>query len=496
MSTVTTKFTRYPSRILVENFEAYHNEESKSNLKKSLSVFEKETFRYKFCGFMYDEEKDQLLIPGGYNPDRLFAMFPDCKFIDKRNSIMNKISKQSKEYELVKSPKDIIQVKAINFLMKEKGYQKYLSLQTSQGKTYCSINYTYQKNYTPMVIVDKTALIEQWEERILQYTNLSKENIYVISGRKSIDILYHMTNEELDSIAFYLSINKTLQVLIDESPESVKNLFDYLGIGIKIYDEAHESYYLIVYLDELVDCESLYLSATPMRSNKSEQIVYRNIFYFIPMLKSKIPKNYTNVTFYSFDSKCPELDKVSFNKKRGFDVLGYCDWLFINRTKLVKDIVKDILTKLYVNKTKKKVAILLKMNSHIDILKEYLENDLLLSEPFKDLNVSVGVINGKTKNKLKEEEKDIILSTDSSFSKGIDVPNLKMLINFVPVASEARTNQIFGRLRYIEGEQVYLVDVVDTSVESVVGMCDIRLSTFYNAHAKKIRKLKGVSYNE
>jgi superfamily II DNA or RNA helicase len=140
----------------------------------------------------------------------------------------------------------------------------------------------------------------------------------------------------------------------------------------------------------------------------------------------------------------------------------------------------------------RKIAMLFKKNSHIKIIKDYLEKELIPNSEYSSL--TVGVINGNTKDKIKEQEHDVILSTDSSFSKAVDIPDLEILINFVPVGSVERANQIFGRLRYVEGKTSLLIDVVDESVEALVAMADIRISKFYNQHAKNIKKLRGDTY--
>lgn len=498
---ITTKVIVYPTRIFIENFEAYPYEDSKNLLKWSLSIKDEITHQYTFSAFMYDDELDTLIIPGGYNINKLSDLFKYAKFYSRVKKVMEtKFSESPVPYEMSKGPRDIVQKKALDFLHKERSYQKYLALQTSQGKTYVAVNYIHSLNRIPIIIVDKKILLDQWIDRILDYTTLEKENIYIISGKRSIDKLYKMEKEELDQYAYFIAINRTIQTVIDHNPEEIQQLFDILGIGIKIYDEAHEYYSTIIFVDESTDSESLYLSATPSRSSKEHQKVYKNTFSEVPRYQTKVKKAYTAVKLYMIDSKCPQTEQLMFQSKRGFNVTQYAEWMFVNRFNMIKKVINSLLNMIYTINYKnntpvedpKKICILFKKLSHIDMVHEYLTQELFPESIYS--NISVGIVTGKTKNREEELDRDIILSTDNLFGKAVDREDISILINFVPVGGKERTIQIMGRLRDKKDRTAYLVDIVDEGVEAVFAMAQKRYEEVYKKSSKNVVKYTGERY--
>lgn len=91
-----------------------------------------------------------------------------------------------------------------------------------------------------------------------------------------------------------------------------------------------------------------------------------------------------------------------------------------------------------------------------------------LAEHFIKKGFSVGVYNSaEAKNSTTKEifNNQIILTNSSMFSKGIDIPNLKWLMNFTSVSSLISLEQVVGRLRGKESDEeprVY-IDCVDIS---------------------------------
>lgn len=475
----------YPTHIKIENYE----QGMCPKLEKSLSVWDPVCYRYEFSAFLVDEDKKELIIPGGYPVSKLKEMFPttDIKDCTKNISDYRIVDK----YALLCKPRNDIQVNAIDFLVGGKGKnnpQKYLALQTGQGKTYCVINYLFRCKKLPLIIVDQDSLMQQWKESIMKFTSLMEEEIYVIKGKKSVEELMNMSEKELKKYRYFLGIHRTFSLMFEENPESITKLFDHLKIGIKVFDEAHIEYYNIFYMNCVTNCETIYLSATPERSNPNEKKVYNNMFYTVPIHQPEINDKYLNVIQYNLDTACPVNRQLKFRSRRGFDVTEYSKYFV--ETEAFEHSLRDLVTKIYKGdfKTNKRVAIIFKMLEHIDMAEDIIRE--LLEE--HEGTLEIGILTGKTKpkDKLKELSKDIILTTDSSFTKGLDVENLEVVINYVSIGTLPKLNQITGRLRKLKDKEVFFVDVVDNSVGDVVKHSKTRM-TYYKKIAKKIFTMKG-----
>lgn len=477
----------YPTHIKIDNYD----QGMCPKLEKSLSVWNQYTFSYDFSAFLVDEDNREIIIPGGYPVDKLKKLFPAVDVIDHRGEL--RPFRKVEKYALLFKPKNDIQQNAIDFLLGKNnlGYfapQKYLALQTGQGKTYCVINYLFRTKKLPLIVVDQENLLNQWKDSIMKFTSLTESEIYVIRGKKSVEELMNMSEKELSKYRYFLGIHRTFGVLFEENPDIITKLFDKLQIGVKVFDEAHIEYYNIFYMDSVTNCETLYLSATPERSNPNEKRVYSNIFYTVPIYQPIIDDRYLNIVMYSINTRCSVDEQFKMKSKRGFDVLAYSKYSVQQEAFQVT--IEDLLQKLYKGnfKQRKKIALILKMIDHVDMAKEIIDN--FLSD--KESDLKVGTLTGKTKAKEKQDilNGDIIVTTDSSLTKGIDVSDLEAVINFVPIGTIPKLNQITGRLRKLKDKEVFFIDVLDTSISDAIKQSKVRM-TYYRKTAKKVYTMKG-----
>ena len=196
------KAVRYPSRIIIEGLD----EDTRMKLQRSLSVWDKAYFKYVNEIYKYDNENDRIYIPGSMSLYKLKSLgIKESDIIDKRDCKVKQ--RKMTNVLLTAEPRDELQKAAIYFL-KGNSYSKgstqnYLSLKTGEGKTYCAINYCVSTKKVPLIFVDQETLMQQWKRAILQFTNLSEENICCISGQKAIDNLMSMTKNDLSIYKFF-----------------------------------------------------------------------------------------------------------------------------------------------------------------------------------------------------------------------------------------------------------------------------------------------------
>lgn len=479
----------YPTRVKIVGYS--EDEENAKKMIKYYSVYDKYKFKYTFTACVKDEENDTLTFFGAISTNTIKYYFPNIKIIDRKDKYTD--YKTVNKYLMLKPPRDDIQKDAIRFL-KRKFPQKFLSLQTGMGKSYCAINYCHFCKKLPIIIVDQESLYLQWKSYIMDYTSCRENEIFLIKGVSSINKLFKMKERDRDKIKFFIAIHKTMQTLYDKGVLS--DFFKEAKIGLKIYDEAHFYYKTIFYVDSCTDVETIYLSATPERTAENEQKLYERMFYMIQMHKTELSEKYYNVGIYNINMNYTDLELSKMYNKRGFDVLSYCKSITDDkRIERFETILIDIMNTIFSKNFNrhKKVAITVKLIEQTELVKDIIDEFLNKDSNEKGYEriLTTAIFNGKTKKEDKlriRNEVDIIITTDKSFSKGMDVKDLEILINFVPVSCKTGTsniNQITGRLRKLDDKKVFYIDVVENSIKSLVSMYRTRLK-YYKTIAKKI----------
>lgn len=464
----------YPTKICITNYDLGDS----YKLERSLSVWDPVVHQVVYQSFEYDEDNRIITIPGGYNLFYLEEILTKPFTID---DIQKEIVEPYRKtmFSLKYPTRNTMQNQAINFLMK-KINQKFLSLETGGGKTYCTIHYIFKSKKMPITFVDQESIMSQWQDRILHFTSIKEEEIYTISGHKSIEKIMSMADEEIGKYKWFIAIHRTMSnYLTSEGQDKLTALFKKMGIGVRLYDEAHVEFKNIFSMDNAYSCESVYITATPTRSNPRENIVYQNMFSLksVPRFVDK-GDNYHNILVYKYTTK-PELeDEMSMKSKYGFDAIKWTNYIMNDNFEIFSESLTEILDLVY-KKNSHKTAILIKSielcDKIYDEFKEYLENK----------GLTVGRYHSKVKKKEDELEKDVIFTTEKSFGKALDISGLSVCINTVPCSSEATVLQIIGRLREIPEKEVFFVDMYDYGFDMQCKQAAKRLKIYKNK-AKKI----------
>lgn len=470
-----------PTKIIIHDYEI----ESCKKLENSLSVYNPIYFRYDFRAFFYDENKKELIIPGSFNKDYLKKLLPDYHFINKK---FNTNPFKEVKFSLKFPPRNDLQKEAIKQLIRTKNTQKYLVLETGAGKTYCAINYVFHTHKLPILFVDQEKILNQWIDRIKYFTDITDKQIYVIKGKHSIEKLLKMTNKELSNFKWFVSIHRTINSYMNENDkfEKLDILFSKLGIGLKIFDEAHVEYESIFYIDSMTNTESLYLSATPDRSNKNENKVYQNMFKYCSFINITSNDKYHNVIICKYNTN-PSIEKeIEFKTKYGFDANKWCNYILHTEK---YDYYFKILTNLIRTFYKKNK----KFNHKIAIVFHTLDGISILYNDFKNEfpELTIGRLDSSIKTKEEKEiecNKNIFFTTDKSFGKAMDIKDLDIIINSVPFSSKVVTRQMMGRLRKLKDKKVFFIDLVDIGFTSCKNQLKQK-KIIYNKDAKNIYEI-------
>jgi superfamily II DNA or RNA helicase len=458
--------------IIVRNVDI--RSQNYKNINYQYSLYDKVYRKYTMSAFTIID--NDLYFPSSIGVEQIKKHFPNKEVVYNYKS---KFKPSQVTYNMKYGPRDDLQKNSINFLMKMKNddiRKRLLSLSTGKGKTYITINVISKYKKKPFIIVDTLELAFQWKKEFLKHTDLEENDIIILSGAEIVE-----KEKKEPSGKIYIAIHRTLTNMLDEDYNSINLLMNKLKIGIRVFDEAHVNFKNVCMINSLSNVEyTIFLTATPSRSNYTDDHLYGKVMRRIPYFNGKgiYGERYHTVVLFKMDSK-PSLDEQLASKtKYGFSAGKWASNLENESYEIFLRVVLNIFEKFKLEERKKKIAIMLPTISLIKKLKNDLD---------KNINLSTGLFIGEIKKSEREEalKQNIILTNDKMFDKGIDVQDLEILINFIPFGSLVKTEQIMGRLRYGENKSSILIDVTDIGYTSAINQMKTR-KRFYKKNAKKI----------
>jgi superfamily II DNA or RNA helicase len=318
-----------------------------------------------------------------------------------------------------------------------------ISIPPGKGKTVLAINLATKLSLKTLVVVNKTFLLNQWKERINQYTNATvgiiRQDKIDISGKQIVVAMLHSVSMK----------------------NYDKELFQ--AFPLVIYDECHHLG-AKVFSKSLIKVQAPYylgLSATPERRDNMDKVFK----YFLGDIKYRgkfEPNNKVKVKLYSYQIE-HKLFKSKFNfRNKQFMVPSMITNICkINeRNDLIFNIIKNIL----IAEPNRKILVLSgRVNSsktekginHLEEISKKLSTD----EKFLD---NWGYYVGGMKRIQLEisSEKQIILGTYDMAQEGLDIPDLDTLILASPLKGDI--TQTCGRI--LRGGANYpplIIDIID-----------------------------------
>ena len=413
-----------------------------------------------YTGIEYNPVNKKLVLPRGMDIEYLKNIFMAEPIVDREPDPFINTDPIPIKYK----PKDERQLEILKFILGEGKYkytkaksQLSVNSTTGSGKTFLTVAAICFLGCRSMIITSNTNWLEQWKARILEYTNLSSDDIYMIIGKGSINKLLARKNPERHLI--FLASHSTIKSYGDNYGwDKVEELFKYLKISMKIFDEAH------LYFDNMskIDYHSntkktLYLTATPERSNKDEDVIYQQYFKNIPSISLFDENSDPHVNYISmmFKSHPSPYDVRRFSKGQfGFDRNTYISYI-VDRPNFLKLIT--ILVDMCMNISGK---VLIYVGTNEGIVKVY--NHIVNEFPF--LVGHVGIYTSLTSNEQDKQEnlrKKFILSTTKSCGAASDIADLAVTIVLAePFKSPVLARQTLGRCR---ADNTLYIDVTDAS---------------------------------
>lgn len=435
-------------------------------LEKSLSIWDDRKHRYMAIGYDYSESTDTLYIPRGLDIEYVAKILNRVIEYDRDNKFRPNIANIS----LLTKPRDMDQVKGIRFLSGECEYdytknfsQKVLTLPPGIGKTYITIASLSILRERAVIITHLDRIGSQWIESMKNFTKIDENDIYDIKGSKDIDKLFkkYEENNSLPYKLYFINHGTIHSYCSKNGWDKIDDLFRVMGVGIKVYDEAHLNFSNILLTDFHSNVKrTFYLTATFRRSDPKQQkvfdLAFKNVIKF-GIEKISEQRKHLNYLVYKFNTHPSMGDQLSLKSKRGFKVLAYFSYV-IKKNNFYAGI--EYLINSFI-----------KLEGKILVLVGTIEACEFLYDKFCDefSNKKVTKVHSKAKvDRVEAFNGDLIVSTPQSFGTGVDVDNIRVCINTVPYSSTVTADQVSGRLRPINDidNSVY-IEMVDVGFDQV-----------------------------
>ena len=469
------------------------------SIEKALAIFD--FIAKKYISFLYDFEKESeryervgpddfgnysnkkietglLKIPRGigieYVEDKLKEANIKYTVIDQTTLYP---MPKSVSVEMLYKPKDEHQERVFKELKENKASQIFIVLDVGYGKTFSVVNYIAWIKEPALII--SFNLSNQWYERILQYTKCTGgSDVLILVGSKILNDI--VTKKVKPKAAFYVTTIGTLRSFYQQyGAESLQNLVEVLGIGVKVFDEAHTQFLQFNTLDLNISCRlTIYLTATPGRTtHNNEDRMYKRIYNNIQYIGgyTRFLTNHYNIINVHYSSNPKTSDLSHFKTIRGLKSTFYGRYLFDKYKIPMLNMIKSMMDPLFEKDKTKRCLILLDWLSDIKEAKEYYET------LYKDTGITIGTycLLIPQKEKREEElERNIIFGTLISMQNGRDIKNLQAIFPVIQFSSTIVLHQLMGRLRPLKDAEVYYYNLIDDDVYDIKRQYRLKEQTF------------------
>ena len=446
--------------IIITNYELGDN----PNLEKVFTVFDPLTHKKSLMGVYYDKENKRLYLPSGLDLWKIRQYF-NTKYYKR---VSNHDFQKTGPINMKRAPRDSDQYESFKFTCGLEDYsdnqymtQLSINLNTGKGKTYVSIGTIAYYGIKSIIIAYSNSLLFQWYTELRTNTNLDHNSIMQITGDPKNDIraysIQRILKGQFKEADVYLVTHSTLKSYADQYGwNKIYDLFEKLGIGIKVFDECHTNFDTMLMIDFFTNVwKTYYVSATPMRSDWKENKIFQLSLKNVPSIDLFDENNdpHTSYVAIKWNSK-PSARDISYCKNRyGLDRMKYIDYLTNNENfYLMLRIIMDL-----VLKTKGKTLMYIGTNAGLLRVYQWIGENYV-----QELGGNIGIFTSllPMEEKIKQKSKRLILTTTKSAGLGEHIEGLKMTIVLAePFKSEVIARQTLGRTRDKDTLYVELVDL-------------------------------------
>lgn len=433
-------------------------------LEYALTFYDKPSFT-SFIKYYYDEKKRILYIPRGIDPDKLESWAGKSIVYIENTDKPIPIS-----FNMNKQPRNDEQKKAINYLTGQGDFssikntsQRILIMPPGYGKTYCATAAIQHYRIRTLIIMRTNNLREQWFERLTEYTDLDKSEICSIETSEKL--YSYMENGVSEHYKIFIVTRRLmLSFMTKYGMDKLDKVVKTLGIGLKIFDEAHQEYHATFLIDYATNVKyTFYLTATFRLSSAFDNTIFQTAYQSVYKLQFKQKEESRHIIYIAvlFNSHPNAIvDHKVTGKKRGFDRFEYIEYEIDKG--ILENEVRNIL-KFFLKEKKLEGRTLILSSKKTSC-------DHFANVALSELNNKFTSCSYHTDNKVDGyKDYDIISATSGMLGTGEDIPGLRFLLNTEPFSSLTNTEQFSGRLRpYKNGEEpTYYIEFIDVGFQKV-----------------------------
>lgn len=392
------------------------------------------------------EKLDELIkymTEHGYSPSRILVQDEkvieavDVNFKLKDPNIKPRNEMQEDYTDFMKGPKPLV----IN------------NMGTGQGKTFCAIWTAVQLGKRVLITV-LPRYVDIWIKAFGEFLDIHPTDILVIDKYSVEDLHRTMKDGLINPSIIILPLTK-IDVYIKRMKEDptlpgLDEVFNDLGCGFRIIDEAHESIYS-VYMSLMFGnhMKTAALSATLQGDDDFINGIYNNIFPYHCYLRPPEYTKYIHVIAYSHRI---DVNQYRINTK-GFGGYSHVKFeqaimkranLFEAYYQMLKEAFEIYYIKTY--REGQKAMWFFAMTEMCDMFLKRLQKDY----PDLDAIVFTAEQSKKKESKSAYREHQVVITTPGSCGTGKDIPQLYIVFSPISVSSSQRNDQMVGRTRPID----------------------------------------------
>lgn len=354
-------------------------------------------------------------------------------------------------------PRDY-QMEYINILLNEDMPIMLVDLATGKGKSLILMKYLHTiKKRTAILVLPK--YIDKWIEDVKKYSDLTDDDFYVVQGGTSLERLCSIPTNEITYKYIIFSMTTITNYITDyENDEltldvpSPQNLMEKLGISVLANDESHQHFHALFKTILYFNVERVVGMTATLVSNRNEvNRIYNTLF----PAKARISNLVKHEPYVNVEAVQYELNtwrKVRYQTVQGYSHVTYEDYIMSHNLFLNSylELIEEFFKKRYINNRTPGDRCLIYCSTirMCTIVANYLK------ERYKDLSIGTYVESDSYESIMSN---DVSVSTLGSASTGLDIKGLTTVINTISVTSMQSNLQSLGRLRKIEGKELWYV---------------------------------------
>lgn len=424
-------------------------------LEYMFSLYDMVTHTSNVKAIEYNPNTKKLIVPRGMDISFLIRHFLVQPVLDyNHDPVVN-----TKPTPIRYLTKDERQREILKFILGVDNYkytrdksQLHINATTGAGKTFITVGAICYTGARAIIITSSINWLTQWREKILEYTPIKDNEIFLVQGSASINKL---ATRDVTQYKIFLVSHSTIRSYGDNKGwDKVEQFFASLKCALKIYDEAHLYFDNITRIDYHSNTmKTLYLTATPLKSSSKEDFIYQLYFKNVPHISLFDEDNDPHVNYRAIHINSHPEPRViqACSNAYGFDRNRYTNYIcndpiFLSFVVVLIDMLMNITGK---------VLIYIGTNSAINSV----INHILYIYPF--MANYIGIYTSIVTKEFKDEalKKKFIFSTTKSCGAASDIADLRVTVNLAePFKSPVLARQTLGRCR---ADNTLYIDVID-----------------------------------